>query len=114
MPRQPSFAHFDAAVAERFVAASAEATGLPGYLAIRFVEMTAGRLVAMLTVRDEFLTPFKTLHGGGMAGLVPPVLGGVLYPPVPRRAWAPPPGVLAQHPAPRFARAERVAAPQVR
>src|SRR5258706_4370391 len=85
MPRQPSFAHFDAAVAERFVAASAEATGLPGYLAIRFVEMTAGRLVATLTVRDELLTPFKTLHGGVMAGLVDHVLRCVLYPLMPRR-----------------------------
>jgi len=88
MPRLATFAHFDAAVAERFVAMSAAAGGLPGYLGIRFVEMTAGRLVAVLAVRDELLTPFKTLHGGVMAGLVDHVLGCVLYPLMPRDQWA--------------------------
>jgi uncharacterized protein (TIGR00369 family) len=88
MPRLGTFAHFDAAVAERFVATSAEAGGLPGWLGIRFVEMTAGRLVAVLPVRDELLTPFKTLHGGVMAGLVDHVLGCVLYPLMPRGQWA--------------------------
>jgi len=88
MPRLGTFAHFDAAVAERFVATSAEAGGLPGWLGIRFVEMTAGRLVAVLPVRGELLTPFKTLHGGVMAGLVDHVLGCVLYPLMPRGQWA--------------------------
>src|SRR5258706_7777070 len=50
--------------------------------------MTAGRLVAVLAVRDELLTPFKTLHGGVMAGLVDHVLGCVLYPLMPRGQWA--------------------------
>jgi uncharacterized protein (TIGR00369 family) len=88
MPHLATFDHFDAAVAERFVATSADAGGLPGYLKIRFVEMTAGRLVAVLAVRDELLTPFKTLHGGVMAGLVDHVLGCVLYPLMPRGQWA--------------------------
>src|SRR5256885_616660 len=68
MAAQPSFPHFDPAIAETFVTTSAHATGLPGYLGIRFVEMTPGRLVATMTVRDELLTPLKSLHGGGMAG----------------------------------------------
>src|SRR5258708_36114571 len=105
MPRQPSFAHFDAALAERFVATSAQATGLPGYLDIRFVEMTAGRLVATLSVRDELLTPFKTLHGGVMAGLVDHVLGCVLYPLMPPGHWAATTEVKPNHLAPVFARA---------
>ena len=88
MPRLATFAHFDAAVAERFVSTSADAGGLPGYLGIRFVEMTAGRLVAVLPVREELLTPFKTLHGGVVAGLVDHVLGCVLYPLMPRGQWA--------------------------
>ena len=39
-------------------------------------------------LRDELLTPFKTLHGGVMAGLVDHVLGCVLYPLMPRGQWA--------------------------
>ena len=88
MSRQAQFPHFDAAVAERFVATSEQVTGLPSYLGIRFVEMSAGRLVATMTVREELLTPFKTLHGGVMAGLVDHVLGCVLYPLMPRGQWA--------------------------
>jgi uncharacterized protein (TIGR00369 family) len=88
MARQTSFKHYDEGTAERFVASSTEVGGLPSYLGVRFVEMTAGRLVATMTVRDELLTPFKTLHGGVMAGLVDHVLGCVLYPLMPRGQWA--------------------------
>ena len=88
MARPPTFAHFDQKIADTFQAMSEQATGLPGYLAIRFVEMTPGRLVATMAVRDELLTPFKTLHGGVMAGLVDHVLGCVLYPLMPRGQWA--------------------------
>ena len=88
MPRPPSLPQFDATIAETFVRASATVTGLPGYLGVRFVEMTAGRLVASMAVRDELLTPFGTLHGGVMAGLVDHVLGCVLYPLMQRGQWA--------------------------
>lgn len=88
MARPPTFAHFDQKIADTFQAMSEQATGLPGYLAIRFVEMTPGRLVATMAVRDELLTPFKTLHGGVMAGLVDHVLGCVLYPLMARGQWA--------------------------
>lgn len=88
MAELPAFPHFDAAVAKSFVDASATVTGLPAYLGIRFTEMTPGRLVATMTVRDELLTPFKTLHGGVMAGFVDHVLGCVLYPLMPRGQWA--------------------------
>lgn len=106
MPHLATFAHFDAAVAERFVASSADAGGLPGYLQIRFVEMTAGRLVAVLPVREELLTPFKTLHGGVMAGLVDHVLGCVLYPLMPRGQWAATTEFKLNYLAPVFAGAE--------
>ena len=106
MPRAATFATFDAAVAERFMAVAAEAGGLPGYLGIRFVELTAGRLVATLPVRDELLTPFKTLHGGVMAGLVDHVLGCVLYPLMPRGQWAATTEFKLNYLAPVFAGAE--------
>jgi 1,4-dihydroxy-2-naphthoyl-CoA hydrolase len=88
MPRPPSLPQFDTAIAEAFVRASATVTGLPGYLGVRFVEMAAGRLVASMAIRDELLTPFGTLHGGVMAGLVDHVLGCVLYPLMQRGQWA--------------------------
>jgi uncharacterized protein (TIGR00369 family) len=88
MPRQTTFKYYDEETAERFVAASEQVGGLPAYLGVRFVEMSAGRLVATMAVRDELLTPFKTLHGGVMAGLVDHVLGCVLYPLMPRGQWA--------------------------
>ena len=86
--RPPDFAHFDPRIAESFVRASASVTGLPAYLGVRIVEMTPGRLVATMEVRDELLTPFGTLHGGVMAGLVDHALGCVLYPLMPRGQWA--------------------------
>jgi uncharacterized protein (TIGR00369 family) len=86
MARPPVFEQFDAKIADGMV--RARPNGLPDYLGIRFVEMTAGRLVATMEVRDELLTPFGTLHGGVMAGLVDHVLGCVLYPLMPRGQWA--------------------------
>jgi uncharacterized protein (TIGR00369 family) len=88
MPKPMTFEHFDRRIADAFMTTSEQAAGLPGYLGVRFTEMTPGRLVATLPVRDELLTPFKTLHGGVMAGLVDHVLGCVLYPLMPRGQWA--------------------------
>ena len=106
MPRQTTFKHYDPVTAERFVEASAHVTGLPKYLGIEFVEMTPGRLVAKMPVRDELLTPFKTLHGGVMAGLVDHVLGCVLYPLMPRGQWAATTEFKLNYLAPVFAGAE--------
>jgi uncharacterized protein (TIGR00369 family) len=88
MARAPSFPTFDRDVAERFVAASDKVTGLPGYLGVAITEMTPGRLVASMPVREELLTPFGALHGGCMAGLVDHALGCVLYPLMQRGQWA--------------------------
>jgi uncharacterized protein (TIGR00369 family) len=45
-------------------------------------------LIHLTDVRADLLTPFGTLHGGVMAGLVDHVLGCVLYPLMPRGQWA--------------------------
>ena len=86
MAKPPTFEHFDAGIAEGML--RAKGGGLPDFLGVKFLEFTAGRLVAALPVRDELLTPFGTLHGGVMAGLVDHVLGCVLYPLMPRGQWA--------------------------
>ena len=86
MANPPAFAQFDAAVADSMM--RAKAGGLPDWLGVQFVEFTAGRLRATMDVRPDLLTPFGTLHGGVMAGLVDHVLGCVLYPLMPRGQWA--------------------------
>ena len=88
MPRQTTFKNWDQRTADVMIAANDAGTGLPAYLGVKFVDFTPGRLVATLTIRDELLTPFKTLHGGVMAGLVDHVLGCVLYPLMQRGQWA--------------------------
>ena len=86
MATPPTFEHFDAGMAESMK--RTKAGGLPDWLGVTFVEFTAGRLVATMEVRKDLLTPFGTLHGGVMAGLVDHVLGCVLYPLMPRGQWA--------------------------
>jgi 1,4-dihydroxy-2-naphthoyl-CoA hydrolase len=86
VPRTPVFEQFDQAIADGMV--RARPNGLPDYLGIRFLEMTPGRLLATMDVRDELLTPFGTLHGGVMAGIVDHILGCVLYPLMSRGQWA--------------------------
>jgi uncharacterized protein (TIGR00369 family) len=86
--RPPSFEQFDPRIAEAFVQASTRVGGLPGYLGARIVELGPGRLVATMEARAELMTPFGTLHGGVMAGLVDHVLGCVLYPLMQRGQWA--------------------------
>src|SRR5262245_3819574 len=84
----PSFEQFDQKIADSFLRASAAVTGLPAYLGVHIIELGPGRLVATMEVRDELLTPFGTLYGGVMAGLVDDALGCVLYPLMPRGQWA--------------------------
>lgn len=88
MAQAREFPQFDAEIAARFIEASDKVGGLPGYLGARIVELTPGRLVASMEVRPELLTPFGTLHGGVMAGLVDHALGCVLYPLMQRGQWA--------------------------
>ena len=82
------FATFDQAIADAMVKAHDAPGGLPGYLGIRFESLTAGRLVAIMPVRDELLTPLGAMHGGVMAGFVDHTLGCVLYPLMKRGQWA--------------------------
>jgi 1,4-dihydroxy-2-naphthoyl-CoA hydrolase len=69
-------------------AGDATLVGLPGYLGLRTTGVGPGVLTCELAVRDELLNPFGSLHGGVVAALVDHVLGAVLYPVIPRGAWA--------------------------
>src|SRR4051812_40968753 len=63
-------------------------TGLPEYLGITTVDVGPGTMTAELEVRTELLNPFGTAHGRVLTALVDHVLGSVLYPLIPRGAWA--------------------------
>lgn len=89
MPPAPSLeSQFDQRIADGFLRVSKDVTGLPAYLGVEIVELGPGKLVATMDARPELLTPFGTLHGGVMAGLVDHVLGCVLYPLMQRGQWA--------------------------
>ena len=79
---------FDQSIADALVKAHDAPGGLPGYLGIRFQELTAGRLIATMKARDELVTPMGAVHGGVMAGFVDHTLGCVLYPLMKRGQWA--------------------------
>jgi 1,4-dihydroxy-2-naphthoyl-CoA hydrolase len=87
-PPVPVFEHFDQRVADALIKANDALTGLPKFLDARIVKVTPGHLTATLEVRADLLTPFGSLHGGVMAGLVDHVLGCVLYPLMQRGQWA--------------------------
>ena len=85
----PSFETYEPKVAESILSSgSSLITGLPAYLGIRTVDVGPGTMTAELDVRPELLNPFGTAHGGVLAALVDHVLGAVLYPLIPRGAWA--------------------------
>jgi uncharacterized protein (TIGR00369 family) len=84
----PDFPEYDAKTAARLRGSATAAGGLAAYLAIEHTEVGAGSLHARVAVRDDLLTPFRNLHGGVLAALCDHVLGTVLYPVIPRGAWA--------------------------
>jgi len=82
------FETYNAATANAVLKGNTGLTGLPAYLGITTVEVGPGTMVAELDVRPELLNPFGTAHGGVLTALVDHVLGSVLYPLIPRGAWA--------------------------
>ena len=82
------FPQYNAKVAASLEGSAANAGGLPQFLGIQHTEVGAGVLRAEIEVRDELRTPFGNLHGGVLAALCDHVLGTVLYPVIPRGAWA--------------------------
>ena len=85
---RPVFDSYDPAVAEMMTTAAEQMGGIPDYLAIRTVDVGPGTMTAELEVRPELLNPFGSAHGGTLAALADHVLGAVLYPLIPRGAWA--------------------------
>ena len=61
---------------------------LPIYLGIELLRFEPGKLWCRATMRDELLTPFGTVHGGVVAGIIDHVTGVVVYPLMPPKHWA--------------------------
>ena len=85
---QPRFEHFDQKIADGFLKMNESLTGLPKYLGVKFLTFEPGRLTAEMEVRDELKTPFGTVHGGVMAGMIDHMLGCVIYPLMKLGQWA--------------------------
>jgi uncharacterized protein (TIGR00369 family) len=82
------FETYDPKIAAAVLGGNTGMTGLPAYLGIATVEVGPGTMIAELPMRPELLNPFGTAHGGVLTALVDHVLGSVLYPLIPRGAWA--------------------------
>jgi uncharacterized protein (TIGR00369 family) len=88
MDHAPTFDTYDAEVASAMLVNRELVTGLPEFLGIKTTAVGPGTMTAELDVRADLLNPFGTAHGGVLAALVDHVLGAVLYPLIPRGAWA--------------------------
>src|SRR3954452_19092381 len=84
----PQFENYDERVAAGLQRAHEKEGGLPGFLGIRIADYWPGGIRFEVQVRDELLTPFGNMHGGGLLGLAAPATGTVCYPVIPRGAWA--------------------------
>lgn len=85
---RPVFETFDPAVAEMMTTTRVAMGGIPDYLGIRTTDVGPGTMTAELDVCPELLNPFGSAHGGSLAALADHVLGAVLYPLIPKGAWA--------------------------
>jgi uncharacterized protein (TIGR00369 family) len=88
MANEPTFENYDDAVAAKYLEANDQMSGLHLFMGMRLDRFEPGRLYGHLDVRDEFLTPFGTLHGGTIAAFVDHILGSVAYPLMQRGQWA--------------------------
>ena len=83
-----NFDHYDPDLASLITASPGGGGGLPDYLGIRTTDVGPGTMTAELDIRPELLNPFGSVHGGVLAALTDHVLGAVLYPVIPKGAWA--------------------------
>ncbi|HYC01290.1 MAG TPA: PaaI family thioesterase [Candidatus Limnocylindrales bacterium] len=84
----PELPEFNSKIAQAMVDAGGKVPGLPRYLGIVIEEITPGKLVATMPVREELVTMMGAIHGGVMAGFVDHALGCVLYPLMKPGQWA--------------------------
>jgi 1,4-dihydroxy-2-naphthoyl-CoA hydrolase len=79
---------FDREIADSFIAANENLSGLPEYLGLRITAIEPGELTAELKVEPRLLTVFGNMHGGVLSAVCDHVLGCVCYPHMARGSWA--------------------------
>ncbi|RMF23858.1 MAG: PaaI family thioesterase [Deltaproteobacteria bacterium] len=79
---------FSQEIADRFMAANDQLTGLPEFLGLRITEITPGRLTAEMQAEPRLHTPFGNMHGGVLSAMCDHVLGCVCYPHMKPGQWA--------------------------
>ncbi len=84
------FEHYDQKVADTLLEGFGGmlSEGIMGFLGIRHTSVGPGTLSAEVDVREELMNPFGAMHGGVLTALIDHVLGSVMYPVIPRGAWA--------------------------
>ncbi len=88
-PRTPKWIEsFNPEVARGFLNTNDKMTGLPGFLGVRFVDFSPGRVLAEMEVKPDLLTPFGNMHGGVLSALCDHILGCVCYPHMKPGQWA--------------------------
>lgn len=86
---KPDLPHYDPAAAHALTQHdTGVGGGLPKFLGIHTTDVGPGHLACQLTVRDDLLNPFGTLHGGVISAVTDHALGAVLYTVMDRGAWA--------------------------
>ncbi len=89
MPSPSIEDRYDEALAQTMLEHGHKGGGaLPGFLGIELLRFAPGKLWCRATLGEELLTPFGTVHGGALAGIIDHVTGVVVYPLMPPRHWA--------------------------
>jgi 1,4-dihydroxy-2-naphthoyl-CoA hydrolase len=78
---------YDAAAADRMVAATEGMTGIPQLTGLRIVRFAPGRLWAQADLGEDFVTPSGNVHGGAVAAVLDHITGAVVYPLMPDGWW---------------------------
>jgi uncharacterized protein (TIGR00369 family) len=85
---KPWLDRYDQRIADKYLEANNQLTGLHLFMGMKLDRFEPGRLYGSLEVRDEFVTPLGTLHGGTIAAFLDHILGSVAYPLMERGQWA--------------------------
>jgi uncharacterized protein (TIGR00369 family) len=87
-PGSTRFEQYDQDVADKYLSANDRMGGLHLVLGMKLERFEPGRLYGSLPIRDDFVTPLGTLHGGTIAAFVDHLLGSVAYPLMKPGQWA--------------------------
>jgi uncharacterized protein (TIGR00369 family) len=86
----PDYPHYDQALVDMMLTGGLDGQNggaLPAFLGMRTTGAGPGWMEAAIDVRDDLANPFGAAHGGVLATFVDHLLGGAVFPVVPRGTW---------------------------